>query len=287
MKTIPVRHITTSQSGHTNTGRFSVRNLQQVLNGKDLVHDLHKHDFYFILAVQKGKGKHEIDFTHYAVHDHSIFLLRPGQVHSLELAKNSTGFLMEFDLSFYRPKQTITERRWQKASGKNYCKLEVARFKKLHELLAAIADEYTLQQEGYVEAIRANLDLFFIEYIRQSHNPNSLPKRESSYTQERFDELMHLLEANIVTMKNVSQYAGLLSLSPYQLNAITKASVGKTVSDLINEQIVLEAKRHLLATPNQIKEIADHVGFEDPSYFIRFFKKHTGYSPDAFRKAFK
>jgi len=189
---------------------------------------------------------------------------------------------MEFDLSFYRPKQTITER-----SGKNYCKPEAARFKKLHELLAAIADEYALQQEGYVEAIRANLDLFFIEYIRQSHNPNSLPKQEIGYTQERFDELMHLLEANIVTMKNVSQYAGLLSLSPYQLNAITKASVGKTVSDLINEQIVLEAKRHLLATPNQIKEIADHVGFEDPSYFIRFFKKHTRYSPDAFRKAFK
>jgi AraC-like DNA-binding protein len=88
-------------------------------------------------------------------------------------------------------------------------------------------------------------------------------------------------------MKNVSHYADLLSLSPYQLNAITKASVGKTASDLITEQIILEAKRYLLATPNQIKDVADHLGYEDVSYFIRFFKKHTGHSPDAFRRNFK
>jgi YesN/AraC family two-component response regulator len=66
-----------------------------------------------------------------------------------------------------------------------------------------------------------------------------------------------------------------------------KTSVGKTVSDLINDQIILEAKRHLIATPAQVKEIADQLGYEDPSYFIRFFKKHTGYSPDTFRKNFK
>ena len=85
----------------------------------------------------------------------------------------------------------------------------------------------------------------------------------------------------------MSQYADLLNLSPYQLNAITKASVGKTVAQLIDEQIILEAKRYLLATPNQVKDIAWDLGYEDVSYFIRFFKKHTGLSPDAFRKNFR
>jgi len=88
-------------------------------------------------------------------------------------------------------------------------------------------------------------------------------------------------------MKSASEYAKLLSLSSYQLNAITKGSVGKTVSDLINEQILLEAKRYLLATPNPVKDVADLLGYEDVSYFIRFFKKHTGHSPEAFRKNFK
>ncbi len=287
MKTIPVRQIASAQMLHSSVGRFSIRDLQQVLNGKDLVHDLHKHDFYFVLAVLEGKGLHEIDFVQYPVHSHSIFILRPGQVHKLELTADSTGFLMEFDLSFYQPKNTITEHRWKKASGKNYCVVEAARFRKLHGHLAALFEEYSLKQEGYWEAITANLDLFFIEYIRQSHHPARIAKAGSGYAQERFEELVRLLEANIVRMKNVSQYADLLNLSSYQLNAITKASVAKTVSDLINEQIILEAKRHLLATPNQIKEIADHLGYEDVSYFIRFFKKHTGQSPDAFRKNFK
>jgi YesN/AraC family two-component response regulator len=75
----------------------------------------------------------------------------------------------------------------------------------------------------------------------------------------------------------------MMKLSPYQLNAITKATIGKTTSDLINEHLVLEAKKHLLATTNQVKDIAFQLGFEDVSYFIRFFKKHTGYSPEVFR----
>jgi AraC-like DNA-binding protein len=287
MKTIPVRHIAPTQTLQSNAGRFSIRNFQQVLNGKDLVHDLHKHDFYFVLAVLDGKGVHEIDFVKYPVHSHSIFILRPGQVHRLELTADTTGFLMEFDFSFYQPKSTIKEHRWKKASSKNYCEVEAARFGRLLTHLTTISEEYVEKQEGYSEAIRANLDLFFIEYIRQSRNPSSIDKSESGYIQERFEEFVRLLETNIVSMKNVSQYADLLNMSSYQLNSITKTSVGKTVSDLIDEQIILEAKRYLLATPNQVKEIADHLGYEDPSYFIRFFKKHSGLSPDAFRKNFK
>jgi AraC family transcriptional regulator, transcriptional activator of pobA len=287
MKTIPVRRIDSPQREQSSAGRFSIRDVQQVLNGKNLVHERHKHDFFFVLAVQKGNGIHEIDFVQYEVHNHSVFILRPGQVHMLELKADSTGFLMEFDLSFYQPKNTITDQRWKKASGKSYCEVEAAGFMKLHSILNSVFNEFTAKQDGYVEAIKANLDLFFIEYIRQSHNLNSIAKTESGYTQARFEELVHLIEANIGSMKNVSHYADLLSLSPYQLNAITKASVGKTASDLINEQILLEAKRYLLATPNQIKDVADQLGYEDVSYFIRFFKKHTGHSPEAFRKNFR
>lgn len=287
MKSIPIRHIASAHRAQNDTGRFNIRDMQQVLNGMDLVHDLHKHDFFFVLALQKGAGSHTIDFVQYQVHDYSIFILRPGQVHRLELKSYSTGFLMEFDLTFYQPKKTITDQRWKKASSKNYCEVEAGRFMKLHAVLANVFNEFTTKQEGYIEAIKANLDLFFIEYIRQSQNPKGISKTESFYIQERFEELVRLLETNIGTMKNVSQYADLLNLSSYQLNSITKASVGKPVSELINEQIILEAKRYLLATPGQVKDIADHLGYEDVSYFIRFFKKHTGHSPEAFRKNFK
>lgn len=286
MKTIPVRHIASAQSAPGQAGRFSIRDVRQVFNGKDLAHGLHKHDFFFILALEKGKGNHEIDFIPYTVQDHCIFLVRPGQVHRLELKAGSTGFLMAFDRSFYQPKNTITDQRWLKASGKNYCAADAAGFSKLHSLLSNISREFCTKQDGYHEAIIAYLDLFFIEYVRQSRHPDRKVKAESHYIQERFEELVHLLEKHIRSRKNVSQYAGLMNLSSYQLNAITKAAVGKTVSDLITEQILLEAKRYLLATTNQVKDLADHLGYEDVSYFIRFFKKHTGHSPDAFRRNF-
>ena len=286
MKLIPVRQITLSQKTEANEGNFSIRALQQVLNG-DLVHHLHKHDFYFLLAVIEGAGLHEIDFVPYAVHSQSVYILRPGQVHKLELAGNSTGFLMEFDLSFYQPKTGIKEHRWKKVIAKNFCQVEVSRFKKLVTYLASIFEEYSGKKEGYVEAIKANMDLFFIEIFRQSPNPGSVVRGESAYIQDRFETFLHLLETNIARTKNVSQFAEMLNLSTYQLNAITKAAVGKTVSDLINEQIILEAKRLLLATPHQVKDIAYELGYEDISYFIRFFKKHTAHSPDSFRRNFK
>ena len=287
MKTTPIRHIASAQALSSSAGRFSVRDLQEVLNGKNLVHDLHRHDFYFVLAVQNGSGIHDIDFVQYPVQANAVFILRPGQVHKLELAADTTGFLLEFDLSFYQPKNTIAEHRWKKASGKNYCEVEAVRYQRLHAYLVTIFNEFSLKQEGYIEAIKANLDLFFLEYIRQSKNANSIATSENGYIQDRFEELVRLIESNIVSMKNVSDYADLLSLSPYQLNSIAKTCVGKNVSDLINDQIILEAKRHLIATPAQVKEVADRLGYEDPSYFIRFFKKHTGHSPDTFRKNFK
>ena len=286
MKKIPVRQITI-QNEPVITGKFNIRAVADIFDGKDLMHDLHRHDFFFILALQNGNGKHEIDFTEYQIQNNSIFILRPGQVHQLQLKAGSTGFLAEFDTAFYHPKDKLANQRLIKAGNKNFCAFEAERFKKLQDILASIYNEYTLKQEGYIEVVKANLDIFFIEFIRQSANPNEISKKGSTYSQERFEEFMELTLTHITTHKQVSQYADLLSLSTYQLNAITKATVGKPASELINDQIVLEAKRYLLATPNQVKDIADHLGYEDISYFIRFFKKHTGFSPEAFRKNFQ
>lgn len=287
MKKIPIRQLGSAQQGLSSSERFKIRRIEDVVGETDLVHHLHRHDFFFILAVQKGTGQHEIDFTTYQVQDHSVFILRPGQVHQLALKVGCTGFLLEFNTEFYSPKEKVASQRLRKASNKNYCELELNRFGKLYAVLTSMFHEFTNKEEGYQDVIKACLDIFFIEFVRQSPNPKAEPIIINPYTQERFEAFLELLEKHIATHKQVSQYTGLMSLSPYQLNEITKSSVGKTASELINEHIVLEAKRYLLATSNQVKDIADFLGYEDFSYFIRFFKKHTGHSPEAFRHNFK
>ncbi|MEO9210989.1 MAG: helix-turn-helix transcriptional regulator [Ginsengibacter sp.] len=285
MKKIPVRQITPNET--IVSGQFKIREVAGILEGKDLLQDLHRHDFFFILALQNGAGNHEIDFTPYEVQNNSIFILRPGQVHKLSLNANCTGFLAEFDTAFYHPKDKLASQRLVKAGNKNFCAFETERFKRLQNVLAYIFNEYLTKQHGYIEVIKANLDIFFIEFIRQSLNPNDISKTGSNYSQQRFEEFMDLCFTHITTHKQVSQYADLMNLSTYQINAITKAIVGKTASEIINEQIILEARRYLLATPNQVKDIADILGYEDISYFIRFFKKQTGYSPEAYRKNYQ
>jgi AraC family transcriptional activator of pobA len=283
MKKIPLRQIRSSNKEQVSSGRFSIRKVEDFLDGNDLMQDLHRHDFFFILALQKGAGKHEIDFIPYEVSEHAVFILRPGQVHQLLLKANSTGYLMEFNTAFYQPTDKGSTLRLRKASNKNFCQPNRERFEKLQSILTYIFQEYNDKQEAFQQIIKANLDIFFIELVRQSQSSDSLSITITPYTQERMEEFLELMDEHIISRKRVSQYSDLMNLSVYQLNEITKATIGKTPSELINEHIILEAKRQLLATSNQIKDVADHLGYEDPSYFIRFFKKQTGLSAEVFR----
>ena len=276
MKKIPIRQLTPFQHELPSAEQFKIRRVEDIMGVNDLVHDLHRHDFFFILALKKGGGKHEIDFTSYKVQDNTVFFLRPGQVHQLELNAGSIGYLVEFNSEFYHPKDKLSNQRLRKAGGKNYCAFEINRFNRLEAILASMFQEFTAREEGFKDIIKSSLDIFFIEFIRQSPNPQAGAIIANPYSQERFEEFMELLDRHIATHKQVSQYTDMMNLSPYQLNEITKSSVGKTASELINEHIILETKRYLLATPNQVKEIADQLGYEDNSYFIRFFKNTPG-----------
>jgi AraC family transcriptional regulator, transcriptional activator of pobA len=284
---IPIRYIHAPDKDLGLSEGFRIRSVQEVLAGKDMVQELHRHDFFFVLALERGAGSHEIDFASLKVCDHSVFFMRPGQVHQLALKAGSTGYLMEFKNDFYHPHDRLSHQLLRRASNKNLCRVRANGFNRLLGILTFIFQEYTGKQELYQEVIKANLGIFFIELVRNRQNRESPSHHVNLYAQERLEEFFELLETQISTHKQVSQYADLLNLSPYQLNAITKAMLGKTGSELINEHTILEAKRNLLATSDQVSQIAFQLGYEDVSYFIRFFKRHTGFSPEAFRRNLK
>jgi AraC family transcriptional activator of pobA len=283
MKKIPVRHIKNSLF----EDRFSIRTIEPLVAKGDLIHNLHRHDFYFILFIKNGNGEHEIDFVKYAVKDFSIFFIRPGQIHQLKLLKGTSGFMIQFTSDFYAPKEVPALQVLRKVSNKNHCQLSETRIEHIYLLLNNIFQEFTQKQERYTEVIKSYLEILFINIARQSPHPHKIPNEAKLYAQERLEELQDLLEKNIHSKKQVSDYAEMLSLTPYQLNSITKASLQKSVSELINEYIILEARRMLIGTANQVNQVADTLGYDDPSYFIRFFKKQTGLTPEAFRQKFK
>ncbi|TAH40290.1 MAG: helix-turn-helix domain-containing protein [Bacteroidetes bacterium] len=287
MKKIPIRRIGLNQHVPELSGTFVIRDIKSLLSEKDMNQDLHRHDYFYILVLEKGKGRHDIDFISYKVCDNCVFFLRPGQVHKLNLNAGSRGYLMQFNPEFYHPLDHESRQLLRKASSKPHCQPEAKGFGRLLRLLADVFQEFTDKKEGYQEVIRAYLGIFFIELVRQKQNISNSPGKVDLYDQERLDKFLELLERNISTHKQVSEYAEMMHLSTYQLNAITKAALGKTCSTLINEAVILEAKRCLLATSNQVNQVAFQLGYEDVSYFIRFFKKHSGFSPESFRLKFK
>jgi AraC family transcriptional activator of pobA len=282
MDKIPIRHIRITQKEPDFSECFSIRDIEPIMAQQEMVQELHRHDFFYILVLKKGTGTHEIDFTPYKVCDHSVFIMRPGQVHRLTLKPGSTGYLMQFRNDFYYPRQKVSNQLLRKVSNINCYYFSENSFQKLISILVSVFQEYTYKQEQYQEVLKASLNIFFVELVRQySKMP---PKNVSPYMQERLEEFLELLETHIFSHKQVSQYADIMNLSNYQLNAITKATLGKTCSELINEYVILESRRCILATSDQINQLAYHLGFQDVSYFIRFFKKHTGSSPEEFRR---
>lgn len=84
--------------------------------------------------------------------------------------------------------------------------------------------------------------------------------------------------------RNIHEYATLLHISPNHLNKIIKKETGRTASEIITATCILEAKALLLQTSLDVGEIATELGFEDISYFSRFFKKQTEITPSEYRK---
>ena len=86
-----------------------------------------------------------------------------------------------------------------------------------------------------------------------------------------------------ISYKQVGDYAKKMFMSANTLNKIVKDLTGKTAKEIINEKVLLESKKMLLYTSNDISEIAFSIGFEEPTHFIRFFKTHTQQTPKEYR----
>lgn len=283
MKNIPIRSILPEHPKTTDLDGFRMFNIREYLQGKDMIQDLHRHDFYFILVLTKGLGVHEIDFVEHPIVDNCVFIMRPAQVHQFELKVGSEGYWVAFNKEFALMCSSIFNALLRNAASRNFYKLNEQDIRALCPVLQTILDEYQTKQAGFEYIVKASIEIFLIQFLRLQKKDDDAVVT-NIYQQEKLQEFMDFLETNIGTMKHAVAYADMVSLSVFQLNSITKGLIGKTVAALIEDQIILEAKRQLLGTPNQVSQIAFELGYEDVSYFIRFFKKRMGITPEVFRK---
>lgn len=266
---------------------FYANKLRNHVKKHEFIEAPHRHNFYFALLCTKGTGTHEIDFKTYPVSKGSVFLMSPGQIHKLKLSDDADGFVFfhtgEFYDSWFTHKQVDDYPFFSQIEHSPMLQLDITQLKSITDLFERTLREYNAEDTGLKNRLLIALtDLVYLEVSRISLSiePNAIA-HSPAYV-DKLRQLQKLINRHYKTTKSPTGYAGKMNMTAKHLNRICNETIGKTTTDLIAERVVLEAKRLLTHSGKSIKEIADDLGFDDTSYFIRFFKKQSGQTPTAF-----
>jgi len=153
----------------------------------------------------------------------------------------------------------------------------------LERSFAAILHEIGLAERGARAAVAAHLDLVFVALARigAAVAETPLDDRQAAL----FRSFRKLVEQHYRQQWSVADYAEALGITRDRLHDTCRRAAGRPAIDVIQDRLVIEAKRALIYSTLSVAEIAFDLGFRDPAYFSRFFSRRTGRAPSAFRHA--
>ncbi|MDM1295785.1 helix-turn-helix domain-containing protein [Sphingobacterium sp. N143] len=254
----------------------------------------HIHSFYQIIWFKKGIGDHSVDFKTYEVFDNALFFVAPNQVHYFDESTDYEGIMLHFNKLFLTQEQTpidffLTCNLFNNPYQQPSCCIGSDMDGILDRYILQIKDELENPETFGKEFILANYLKSFLIQIQRRKNQF---ERAADPLLQLFDEkrmqlvnFINLIDENYKKGYNVTDYARLLHMSSRSLSDLTHQQLNKTPSQMLQERIILEAQRLLLYSNLNINQVGYRLGFDDPSYFVKYFKKYTGASPSEFKKS--
>jgi AraC-like DNA-binding protein len=242
----------------------------------------HKHSFYVSMVFTKGSGTHRIDFTRYPIKPGNVFTLFPGQVHDWKFSKNIDGYIFfhtkEFYNLYFLHEKVEDYPFYHSTYGSRLIVLKNKSYKKIKEIYHEMVEEY---QDGKLMKYQKICSLLNVLYVELSRlYPSGLLAAKKNQSQLRnLRKLEGLIDLHYKRVKYPKDYAVMMHMSEKHLNRISKESLNKTISELITDRIVLEAKRMLMHSTETVSQIAIELGYFENPYFFRIFKKKTGKTP--------
>jgi AraC-like DNA-binding protein len=153
-------------------------------------------------------------------------------------------------------------------------------------IMHGIGEEMRRPGIAQLEALLSYLKLLLINASRMKMERRSVGEGTAAAREKEpvlLGRLKAAIEEHFASLHSAGDYAGLLNISTAALNKVAKAHFNKTLSNLITERIITEAKRQLYLTSKPVKQIAFELGFNDEFYFSRFFKGKVAVSPQGYR----
>lgn len=157
-------------------------------------------------------------------------------------------------------------------------------------LVAQIDEEYRQPAPGRSHLLEALIQALVVELSRLAERGRPSPHRASrpgsrvnDKGHEHLANFQALIEAQYRQQPSIEALAGQLGLTSAHLNTLCRRLADRSALQLLHERLLLEAKRQLTYTNMTVGQVADLLGFSEPAYFTRFFKRLTGFSPRDFR----
>lgn len=249
---------------------------------------VHRHDYFEVFVFVEGGGFHLIDFEQLPILCGQVHFVRPGQVHQVQRAPGSSGFVLLFSEDFYHSNRERSDFLFQRpffSQKTENAALALAPEELLEctQTIGHMMGVYEGKSRQKKSILQSYLHIFLCHCLdcfeRQAPATASHPSGLSIF--QRFQVAV---EKNFASVHEVMDYAQKLSVSPRQINELCQKHAGRSAVEFIHRRIALEAKRLLCYSEASISEIGFHLGFEDPAHFSRFVKKCTGHPPSEWRK---
>ena len=244
-----------------------------------------------ILICRKGKATVNINYKEWHLHEGAVITVFPNDVVELKVKSEASLFdveMLKYNASLLREASLQLEQTVYSSLREDRCRQDTPVVTNIIDSMFALLKVYFNQSECTCisQLVLLQLKAFFVgfhEYLQR--NPQNRPDDEvKSYrVRELFNRFMMLMERDYKLSRDVNYYADLMHITSKYLTNIVRQVAGHTPKTIIDQYVILQLKMQLQRSNQSIKEIAWEYHFTDVSFFCRYFKKHTGLTPQQMR----
>jgi AraC family transcriptional regulator, transcriptional activator of pobA len=246
----------------------------------------HRHSFFQVLYVTAGQGFHIVDFEALPISPPVLFFVSPGQVHSWQLESPLQGYGLLFGPDFL-VFDAVDSVGFDKLAlfhslAHTPLHLDPENAASLRATIELLAQEYAVREFNHASVVSAYLHILLskIQRLYARIEPD-ISINTSAELVRRFKQLV---SSHYLGERSIQFYADQLGVSTAHLAKRVKAVTGCTIGQVIRQEVTMEAKRLLINTNLTVEQISYQLGFNDPPYFGRFFKREASCTPGEFRQ---
>ena len=244
-----------------------------------------------ILICRKGKATVNINYKEWHLHEGAVITVFPNDVVELKVKSEASLFdveMLKYNASLLREASLQLEQTVYSSLREDRCRQDTPVVTNIIDSMFALLKVYFNQSECTCisQLVLLQLKAFFVGFHESlQRNLQNRPDDEvKSYrVRELFNRFMMLMERDYKLSRDVNYYADLMHITSKYLTNIVRQVAGHTPKTIIDQYVILQLKMQLQRSSQSIKEIAWEYHFTDVSFFCRYFKKHTGLTPQQMR----